>query len=131
MIPKLPSYFGLLLLYSGINILLIRPFQVISTNGYLFHYSQMGRVGGSRCSNWNMYKHIFHQLSTSIPPENIRKPEVFWGYNVEHWLKMVNMNKSHEIFNYFRGVMHRVKPKQKKDPYLSHSSTPSLWHQKF
>ena len=33
------------------------------------------------------------------------------GIEVEHWLKMVNMNKSHEIFNYFRGVMHRVKPK--------------------
>ena len=93
MIPKLPSYFGLLLLYSDINILLIRPFQVISTNGYLFHYSQMGRVGGSGCSNWNKYKPIFNQLSTSIPPENIRKPEVFRGYRSGTWLIWIRVTR--------------------------------------
>ena len=34
----------------------------------------------------------FQPCSTSIPPENIGKPEVFWcfqgGIEMEHWLKM-------------------------------------------
>ena len=49
---------------------------------------------------------MFNQCSTSIPPENIRKPEIFLmfsgGIEMEHWLKWVNSEIWRQSLNPYR-----------------------------
>ena len=72
-----------------------KVFQILSSWSSLFefHYFYTTSQSKQRTTHFRLISHlILAQCSISVPPENVKKPKVFWRFQgdiqMEYWAKM-------------------------------------------